>query len=119
MFVNVVFIVASVASWFGIAYLVTNVELVDYEWYQIWGRLMYNGNFWLGSLIIVFVVIGKDLYLCGLQRNFDPNSPQIIQEISLLKPGANSIDVGDSNGLELPLAPQREESDGSQERLVH
>mmetsp|Transcript_9092 Transcript_9092/g.13680 ORF Transcript_9092/g.13680 Transcript_9092/m.13680 type:complete len:1228 (+) Transcript_9092:73-3756(+) len=102
MLVNVIFVVASVASWFGIAYLVTNVELVDYEWYQIWSRLMYNGNFWLGSLIIVFVILGKDLYVLGIQRSFLPKSPQIIQEIYILNPSLISTDGGHASCRELP-----------------
>jgi hypothetical protein len=48
---------------------------------QIWRKLLGEGNFWLGLLIIVFVLIGKDLYLSGLQRNFDPSSAQIVQEV--------------------------------------
>jgi hypothetical protein len=50
---------------------------------QIWRKLLHEGNFWLGLFIIVFVLIGKDLYLSGLQRNFDPSSAQIVQEVSL------------------------------------
>jgi hypothetical protein len=47
----------------------------------MWSHLMNNGNFWLGSLLIVVTVIGKDLYLCGFQRCFYPTAPQIIQEV--------------------------------------
>jgi magnesium-transporting ATPase (P-type) len=82
MYVHIIIILLSVASWFALAYMITSVLVLDYEWYGMWSRLMLNGNFWLGSLIIVVVILAKDLYLCGLQRNFDPNSPQIIQEVS-------------------------------------
>jgi hypothetical protein len=42
---------------------------------------MSNGSFWLGSLLIVASVTGKDLYICGLQRDLRPDPAQIIQEV--------------------------------------
>jgi hypothetical protein len=115
--VHYLVIFLSIGSWFAVAYLITNISVVDYEWYQVsehfyltfpvlkytsplqvWTQLLGRGNFWLGCLIIIFVIIGKDLYLCGLQRNFDPTSPQIIQEVKGAKGGRErralfSIDI--------------------------
>lgn len=99
-YIHVVIIALSVGSWFALAYMVTSVLILDYEWFEIWSRLMKNGNFWLGSLLIVVVVLAKDLYLCGLQRNFDPNSPQIIQELTMLRE-KNGASIADEDGVEL------------------
>lgn len=44
---------------------------------------MHNGNFWLGSLLIVVFIIGKDLYICGFQRSFYPSAALIIQEVGI------------------------------------
>jgi hypothetical protein len=47
----------------------------------MWSHLMNNGNFWLGSLVMVVAVIGKDLCLCSFQRFFYPTAAQTIQEV--------------------------------------
>jgi hypothetical protein len=47
----------------------------------MWGRLLANGSFWLGLLLLIGLIIGKDVYLNGLQRSFDPKAPHVIQEV--------------------------------------
>lgn len=111
MSLSLLILFLSVLSWFACAYLVTSFEIVDYEWYQVWSRLMHNGNFWLGSLVIVVFIIGKDLYICGIQRSLRPNSSQIIQEASY------DCDRETFNGVELQLS-QKEDSDQPTRKLL-
>jgi hypothetical protein len=114
MAVSFLLLLLSVLSWVAVAYFVTSFTLIDYEWYQVhpylltpfllsdpslhlqmWSHLMSNGSFWLGSLLIVVVVTGKDLYICGLQRDLRPDSSQIIQEVShhRMTPSSHPVDL--------------------------
>lgn len=78
---HILVILASVLSWWAIAYICTSVTLIDYEWYHIWNRLMYNGSFWLGMLLLVCGIIGKDILVEGLSREIAPTQEQIVQEV--------------------------------------
>lgn len=33
-------IIASIASWFGIAYLITTIAVLDYEWHEVETRII-------------------------------------------------------------------------------
>lgn len=82
--IHILVIALSIALWFIVGFVITSVVVLDYEWHEIWWHLLAQGNFWLGMIIITYVIIGKDLYMNGLQRNFDPNSAQIVQEVFFL-----------------------------------
>ena len=88
----------SILLWFVVGFTITSIVTLDYEWNEIWFKLLGQGNFWLGMIIIIYVIIGKDLYLNGLQRNFDPTSAQIVQEVSVFhrKVGSFQSDHGNA-----------------------
>ena len=50
---------------------------------QIWLELLTNSSFWLTILLLIVVVVGKDFYICGLERNFNFKAHQILQEIEV------------------------------------
>lgn len=79
--VEVVVILLSILSWVAVAYAVDAVVLVDYDFYQVWSRLLSNGTFWMGLLILIVIINGKDIYVCGLSRSFDPRAYHVIQEV--------------------------------------
>jgi phospholipid-transporting ATPase len=100
---HVASILMSIASWVVIAYIVTNIIWVDYDWFQIWAVLLTYRNFWIGLLLICTIVVGKDLYLCGLKRSFDPTSAIIVQELVEMQE-LSGDETGEGNDLELTLA---------------
>jgi hypothetical protein len=58
--------------------------------------LMSDGSFWLTLLLIVTTISGKDVYMCGLERNFNYKAHHIIQEVTtrvLQKAGCVSFSV--------------------------
>ncbi len=48
---------------------------------QVWLRLMNNASFWLTLILLVTIVMAKDIYICGLERNFNFKPQHIIQEV--------------------------------------
>lgn len=46
-------------------------------------RLMMNGSFWLTLLLLVTIIMAKDVYISGLERNFNFKPQHIIQEVRL------------------------------------
>ncbi len=42
---------------------------------------MSNGSFWLTLIMLVLIVMAKDVYVCGLERNFNFKPQHIIQEV--------------------------------------
>lgn len=88
----------------------TNLIWIDYDWYQIWAVLLTYRNFWIGLLLICTIVVGKDIYLCGLQRSFDPSSAIIVQELVEIQELA-SDEIEEGNNLELTMAKTFQSSD--------
>lgn len=80
---SISWIILSIAFWFGIAFIATSFIGIDYDWYMIWTRLMVNGDFWLGLLLMVTVVMGKDIYLGAIWKNFYPTRLQLLQKREL------------------------------------
>lgn len=48
---------------------------------QVWSRLLSSGTFWMGLLLLIVVINGKDVYMCALGRSFDPKPYHVIQEV--------------------------------------
>lgn len=42
---------------------------------------MNNASFWLTLIMLVAVIMAKDVYVCGLERNFNFKPQHIIQEV--------------------------------------
>lgn len=92
---NIVIMVLSSASWFGVAYGVSAFVQVDYEWYkvrstdvatvdnnvQLWNQLMRQSAFWLALAIIVAIVLTKDFYFITLKNMFNPSDTLIVMEV--------------------------------------
>jgi len=49
---------------------------------------MVNGSFWLTLLLLIVIIMAKDVYVCGLERNFNFRSEHIIQEIEVSQASA-------------------------------
>lgn len=47
-------------------------------------RLMANGSFWLTLLLLVTIIMAKDVYISGLERNFNFKPQHIIQEVGFI-----------------------------------
>lgn len=45
---------------------------------------MNNASFWLTLIMLVAVIMAKDVYVCGLERNFNFKPQHIIQEVPAL-----------------------------------
>lgn len=102
-FLHILSVLLSILSWIVIAYLVTNLIKIDYDWYKIWPQLLEYQNFWTGLVLICTVIIGKDMYLCGLRRSFDPSPATIVQELVQMEE-LTGDPVDDGCDLELTMA---------------
>jgi len=59
----------------------------------------------MGLLLITTVIIGKDTYLSGLKRSFDPTAAQIVQELVEIQQHArNDRPSEGANEFELTMA---------------
>lgn len=43
--------------------------------------MVASGTFWLNLLVLLTIVVGKDIYVSGLERNFNFRPPHILQEV--------------------------------------
>jgi len=78
---SVFFIFLSISSWFLLAYMINIVIWIDFEFYMLWNKLLINPSFWLGLLLIVFIIFGKDLYMSALARYFHPTNAETLQSV--------------------------------------
>jgi hypothetical protein len=74
----------SIASYFATVSFITSFILLDFNFYQVWNRLLGNGSFWLTVILITMLVTAKDIYISGLERNFNFKPWHIIQEVMLV-----------------------------------
>lgn len=47
----------------------------------MWSRLLGTGAFWLTVLLLTMLITAKDIYVSGLERNFNFKPWHIIQEV--------------------------------------
>jgi len=52
---------------------------------------MANGSFWLTLLLLVTIIMAKDVYISGLERNFNFKPQHIIQEIEVTGKGHRAV----------------------------
>lgn len=81
---NFVIMAASIGLWFASAYLINYIIFFDWAWYYIFIRLTSTTYFWLTVILLVTVVVGKDIYICALERSFNYKPYQILQEMEVL-----------------------------------
>ena len=44
-------------------------------------ELVRNPSYWLTTILLSTAIIGKDLYLCSLERNFNYKPYHVLQEV--------------------------------------
>lgn len=86
-------IALSVGLWFTSAFFITFVIFFDYDWYMIFNYMTQNPSFWLTVILITTAIVGKDLYLSGLERNFNYKPFHILQEIEVRETQNPGLDV--------------------------
>jgi magnesium-transporting ATPase (P-type) len=74
----------SVLLWWLTAFVITNAMVFDYNWYQIWPRLMRSGNFWLGLLVLVTIIAVKDIARAVIRRTDFYTNDDIVQEVNTI-----------------------------------
>lgn len=74
----------SIGLWFATAFFINSFTLLDFDWYEIFNRLVMNGTFWMTLLLLVVAVYAKDLYLYGLERDMNFQPYHILQEVRML-----------------------------------
>jgi hypothetical protein len=68
--------------WFITMFIVdSNVGFSFFDFYAVFAMITANGSFWLTTILLCTLIIGKDAYLCALERGFNYKNYQIIQEI--------------------------------------
>jgi magnesium-transporting ATPase (P-type) len=75
------FLVLSIGTWFAVAFAVSSLILVDYDWFQVFHHACANPNFWLGVIWLLSVIVMKDTFMVAVRRQFYPTPPMIIQEM--------------------------------------
>lgn len=85
----------SIAMWFITMFIVdSRVDFSNFDFYGVFRHLTANGSFWLSTILICTLIIGKDLYLCALDRGFNYKDYQLIQEIEAI--GGDNEEVRNS-----------------------
>lgn len=54
---------------------------------------MANGSFWLTIIMLVAIITAKDVYVCGLERNFNFKPQHIIQEVRAALPPQDIVQL--------------------------
>jgi len=80
-YVHYLIIPLSIGLWFASAFFITEIIFFDYDWYKMFVYLTENPSFWLTVILITTAIIAKDLYLSGLERNFNYKPFHILQEV--------------------------------------
>ena len=74
--------------WFITMFIVdSNVGFSFFDFYAVFTMITANGSFWLTTILLCTLIIGKDAYLCALERGFNYKNYQIIQEIEAIHKG--------------------------------
>jgi hypothetical protein len=78
---NVLGFAFSHGMWLLVATIVSIAIDLDFEWHGLWPRIIVNGSFWLGLLLLWGIVIIKDFYLLMLKYYGFPSDSQILREV--------------------------------------
>ncbi|KAJ1396679.1 hypothetical protein B484DRAFT_438800, partial [Ochromonadaceae sp. CCMP2298] len=73
----------SILAYFGSVSFISSIVYLDPNFYDVWFKLMSNPSFWLSVLLLTTLVVAKDVYISGLERNFNFKPAHIIQEMEL------------------------------------
>jgi hypothetical protein len=90
-------IAASIAVWFITMFIVdSNVAFSFFDFFAVFREITGTGNFWLTTILLCTLIIGKDMYLCALERGFNYKDYQLIQEMEAK--GSDGAGVGLGKG---------------------
>lgn len=78
---NIAGFVFSHGMWMLVATIISIAIEIDYEWHGLWPRIMVNGSFWMGLLLLWVIIIIKDFYLLILKYYGFPSDVQILREV--------------------------------------
>jgi hypothetical protein len=48
----------------------------------VWNELLSTASFWLTVILLTVLMLAKDIYIAGLERNFNFKPWHIIQEVT-------------------------------------
>jgi phospholipid-transporting ATPase len=103
---NALILFLSVGSWFLVGWAVSSLVAVDYNWYQLFDRLLGEESFWLSLFCVVTMVFMKDIALLHVANQYWPSETQILTEAQCYK-GAGRGDVYVcSDSAELGRSPE-------------
>lgn len=71
----------SIGLYFAVCSFITSFVFLDFAFYGVWDRLLNMGSFWLTIILLTMLIIAKDIYISGLERNFNFKPWHIIQEV--------------------------------------
>lgn len=80
---NILVVFLSILVFYCSLLVITSLKSLDFYFYQTFIILLSTPSYWLTLLLLVAVVIGKDVYLAGLERSFNFKPWHILQEVSL------------------------------------
>jgi len=75
---------ASIGLYFACCSFINSFLFLDYDFYQVWNHLLHMQAFWLTVLLLTLLIAAKDIYISGLERNFNFKPWHIIQEVRYL-----------------------------------
>ena len=76
---------ASIGLYFACCSFINSFLFLDFDFYQVWNHLLRMQAFWLTVLLLTLLIAAKDIYISGLERNFNFKPWHIIQEVSLFR----------------------------------
>lgn len=71
----------SVVVFYASLLLITSVVVFDFYFFGVFTTLLASSSYWLTLLLLVAIVVGKDVYLAGLERSFNFKPWHILQEV--------------------------------------
>jgi len=94
--VSILIVLLSIGAWIACAYGVTDSDeyrLLDYDFYNIWERLLQSGMYWLNVLLLVVLISMKDVAIGALHRFVYFDSRLLLQEMRAFQLGHHSPDA--------------------------
>ena len=94
---SVAAICLSILIWFTSMFVVEASVSLDFGFFVVFRTITGSNSYWLSVILLCTLILGKDVYLCALDRFSNYKDYQIIQEIQKLE--------GDNGGAEsMPMA---------------
>ena len=78
---NVLLIAASIGFLIASFFAIGKNAYFDFDFYGLFGHLLFNTSAWLTMLLMLTAILGKDAYLAALERIFNFRPFHIAQEI--------------------------------------